>query len=209
MTEAEDYPDSGAQRFLPEVKGSWHHHTDRDGRRVAQTALCGKGRGSPMTQEAVSTVEPRINSQPTCDTNLNVTRTSIVKFCSRISYLRSFLWVRTSLLLSRKIGDIVHSGPLPSGNCDKVMFSHLSVILFTDIPQQTPPRQTPPQADMPLGRHPQADTPLGRPPGRHPPPETVIAADGTHPTGMHSCIYHSFGKLLVFYNYTIIDNGKN
>ena len=23
--------------------------------------------------------------------------------------------------------------------------------------------------------------------GRHPPPQTATAADGTHPTGMHSC----------------------
>ena len=35
-----------------------------------------------------------------------------------------------------------------------------------------------------------ADTPLGqtRPVGRHPSPEQMAtAADGTHPTGMHSC----------------------
>ena len=44
----------------------------------------------------------------------------------------------------------------------------------------------------PLGRHPpgrhphpQADTP-GRPPGKHP-RQMTTAADGTHPTGMHSC----------------------
>ena len=62
-----------------------------------------------------------------------------------------------------------------------------------------------------LGRHPQADTPLGRHPfwadaspgqtppkqtpplGRHlsrqtVPAETATAADGMHPTGMHSCL---------------------
>ena len=50
---------------------------------------------------------------------------------------------------------------------------------------------THPQADTPLGRHP----PFGRhppprqtPPGRHPLPPAVTAADGTHPTGMHSCV---------------------
>ena len=53
-------------------------------------------------------------------------------------------------------------------------------------PGQTPPPDTPLQADTPLGRHPtrqtpppQADTPL--------PQQTATAADGTHPTGMHSC----------------------
>ena len=111
MTEVEDYPDSGAQRFLPEVEGSWRHRMERDGRRVVPTALCGKGRGSPMTQEAVSTVEPRINSQPTCDTNLNVKRISVVKFCSRISYYRSFLLRGQSrLFYYHETRDIVHPG---------------------------------------------------------------------------------------------------
>ena len=44
------------------------------------------------------------------------------------------------------------------------------------------------QADVPtlLGRHihPTRQTP---PPGRHLSPETATAADGTHPTGTHSC----------------------
>ena len=60
---------------------------------------------------------------------------------------------------------------------------------------QTPPRQTPlspgrhpqadtPQADTPSDRHtPQADTPLTP----HP-QQTATAVDGTHPTGMHSCL---------------------
>ena len=89
------------------------------------------------------------------------------------------------------------------------MFLHLSVShsvhrgggdkrpLWADIP----PEQTP-MDRHPLGRHPPRQTPLGRhtplgshspgqkphPLGRHPlPPETATAADGTHPTGMHSC----------------------
>ena len=49
-------------------------------------------------------------------------------------------------------------------------------------------RCKPPWADTPLGRHPvpPRQTPLL---GRHPPPhhQTATAADGTHPTGMHSC----------------------
>ena len=66
---------------------------------------------------------------------------------------------------------------------------------------QTPPGQTPtPGQTPPLVRHPQADIPLGRQPpqGRHllpprtdthsPLPPTATAADGTHPTGIHSCL---------------------
>ena len=46
-----------------------------------------------------------------------------------------------------------------------------------------PPVQTPPMAKHPpMARHPL--------PGRHPHQEMAIAADGTHPTGMHSCFIH-------------------
>ena len=51
-------------------------------------------------------------------------------------------------------------------SCGKVMFLHLSVILFTGVclPQcilgYIPQAGTPPWADTLLGRHPQADTPL-------------------------------------------------
>ena len=73
-------------------------------------------------------------------------------------------------------------------SCGKVMFLHLSVILFTGecLPQYmlgyTPPADTPwsdttPDRHPPLGRH----IPSGRP------LPAVTAADGTHPTGMHSC----------------------
>ena len=72
----------------------------------------------------------------------------------------------------------------PQRSCGKVMFSQASVILFTGgvsalgCVWQTPP----PQADAPH----QADTPL---PGAcwGTPPLVATAADGTHPTGMHSC----------------------
>ena len=60
----------------------------------------------------------------------------------------------------------------------------------------------------PLGRHPpsRADTlPLGRtpskhaPPGRHPPPkQTATAADGTHPTGMLSCLLKPLSNIVRF-----------
>ena len=68
----------------------------------------------------------------------------------------------------------------------------------TCLPRQadTPLWADIPRADTPLGRCPPpdrqalpwADTPLGRYPplGRHP-SEMATAADGMHPTGMHSC----------------------
>ena len=54
------------------------------------------------------------------------------------------------------------------------MFLHVSVILSTGGGRQTPPRQ--------------AETP---PP---PPSRTATAADGTHPTGMHTCFLLFFLK---------------
>ena len=74
------------------------------------------------------------------------------------------------------------------------MFLHLTVILYTGggcLPLG-------PGGVHPLGRH---LPPLGKhPPGHtpHPHPETATAADGTHPTGMHSCITvcKSIDKLL-------------
>ena len=68
-----------------------------------------------------------------------------------------------------------------------VMFSQASVILFTGgCVWQTPHGQTPP------GKHPQVDTHQVDTlwvdtPWADPPPEMATAADGTRPTGMHSC----------------------
>ena len=53
------------------------------------------------------------------------------------------------------------------------MFLHVAVILSTGGVGQAPPDR------HPLGRHPPESTP----PGQTPP-----AADGTHPTGMYSCL---------------------
>ena len=50
----------------------------------------------------------------------------------------------------------------------KVMFLHLSVILFTVGRGYTPPMQTP-SGRHPLGRHPLVDTPWQTPPGQTPP----------------------------------------
>ena len=49
------------------------------------------------------------------------------------------------------------------------MFLHLSVILSRGV-----------YPSMHWGRHPPGQTP--------PPQQTANAADGTHPTGMHSCL---------------------
>ena len=58
---------------------------------------------------------------------------------------------------------------------------------WPDTPSgQTPPGQTPspppPQADTPQADTPQADTPQ----------QMATTADGTHPTGMHSCLARFF-----------------
>ena len=60
---------------------------------------------------------------------------------------------------------------------------HLSVILFTGRGELCLSAcwKLPHWADTPLGRHPRADTPQADT------PPAVSAADGTHPTGMHSC----------------------
>ena len=61
-------------------------------------------------------------------------------------------------------------------------------------------RQPPAWADTPPGRDSPGRHPLGRlsPPRQtHPPPETATAAEGTHPTGMHSCLQlHPYLTLL-------------
>ena len=51
----------------------------------------------------------------------------------------------------------------------------------------SPPGQTPPQADTP-----RADTPRQKPPWADTPHEMATAADGMHPTGIHSCFSNVF-----------------
>ena len=55
-------------------------------------------------------------------------------------------------------------------------------------PPHTPLGRHPTWADIPPGRHPLGQTPSGRHPPARDPPETATAANGTHPTGMHSCL---------------------
>ena len=78
-----------------------------------------------------------------------------------------------------------------NNSCGKVMFSQASVILAT-WGVVHPPRQIPPP--LSLGRTPlRADPPLS---------ETATAADGTHPTGMHSCyvlLLHGHGTASSWY----------
>ena len=95
----------------------------------------------------------------------------------------------------------------PQTTFAKVMCLHLSVILFTggvsqhamgQTPRQedtrkTPPQEdtkkTPPQEDRPPKEDTRKPTQEDRPPGADTPlpKQTATAADGTHPTGMHSC----------------------
>ena len=89
----------------------------------------------------------------------------------------------------------------------KVMFVCLSTgggVCLTacwDTNPAPPTRQVPPRTTHTPGRHPQEAHPLeanllGKTlPREAPPPETADAADGTHPTGMHSCVeYVSTGR---------------
>ena len=67
------------------------------------------------------------------------------------------------------------------------MFLHRSVILSTGggvYPSMHLGRH-PPRVDTPWADIPRADTPLL---GRHPAQQTATAADGSHRTGMHSCL---------------------
>ena len=81
------------------------------------------------------------------------------------------------------------------------MLLHLSVILFTGgcLPQcmlgYTPLQADTPRADTPWADTPWTDTPRQTPPWQtpHPPSQqTATAADGTHPTRMHSCLLINF-----------------
>ena len=64
---------------------------------------------------------------------------------------------------------------IPKRSCGKVMFSQACV------------KNSVHRGVHPLGRQPPGQTP---PLGRHPlPRQTATAANGTHPTGMHSCFY--------------------
>ena len=89
---------------------------------------------------------------------------------------------------------------LPSRNevVAKVIFLHLSVILFTGggsasvhawIPPPAPD-QTPPGTRHPLG----ADIPREAAYGQ--------SAAGTHPTGMHSCYLNEVTFMLIYHTFT-------
>ena len=94
----------------------------------------------------------------------------------------------------------------PQRSCDKVMFLHLSVILFTgrlaDPPGQTRPLGRPqpsrqPQAH-PLGSHPWADTPVGR----HPPlcavPAGIRSRSGRYASYWNAFLFFDFFFALAF-----------
>ena len=78
-----------------------------------------------------------------------------------------------------------------NSSCGKVMFSQVSV-----CPQG---RRCTPPGGHPLGRHPpgrQTDTPWADTPQADTPPQRqkATAADGTHPTGMHSCCLKNYSS---------------
>ena len=95
------------------------------------------------------------------------------------------------------------TGYRPQRSCRKVMFLYLSVILFTGggvcpsacldthTPGRHTPEQTSPWADTPLGRSSQwANNPPGQTPSCpvHAGIHMATAADGMHPTGIHSSL---------------------
>ena len=83
-------------------------------------------------------------------------------------------------------------------SCGKVIFSQASVILSTwgGCVWQTPPAWADPSPrDPPWADTPWADTPRQTPPWADTPLPAATAADGTHPTGMHSCFYAVFEKI--------------
>ena len=70
------------------------------------------------------------------------------------------------------------------------MFLQLSVILFTGngVSEDTSLGRHLPGQTQPLGRHPLRQTPLGRHPWIDTPTLGRTLPDGTHATGMHSCL---------------------
>ena len=116
---------------------------------------------------------------------------SLVSVCQTYSYLftgTSPSMTCSNLLIWAPLPGLAHPVPhrtprpvqtcyRPQRSCGKVTFLRLAVILF--IHPST--RQATPSPEP--GRHPQTrQTSAG---------ETATAADGTHPTGMHSCSWCS------------------
>ena len=115
---------------------------------------------------------------------------SIMKFALVIFTVRNYCNVFTSVcqeFCPQRGVCTLHTGIHPHPRADiHPLDRHLPLGRHTplDTNTHTHPRQTPHWADTPGQTHPQKDIPFL---GRHP-PETVIAADGTHPTGMLSCL---------------------
>ena len=112
----------------------------------------------------------------------------------------------------------------PQHSCGKVMFLHLSV--SHSVHRGVSGRYPLHCADTPLADIPQADTPLGRYPPLlsacwdtdtpcpvhaqiTPPYLAATAADGTHPTGMHSCFFFFLKKTLDEFNIFQMINKRN
>ena len=115
-----------------------------------------------------------------------------------LTTLLTLLYTKSSSKLREQQGYL----PSRERSCGKVIFSRIlspwgwrGVYPSMHWRRHPPPSDTPTWADTPLDRHPLgrhppwADTPLIR----HPhPQQTATAADGTHPTGMHSSFFLFF-----------------
>ena len=93
-------------------------------------------------------------------------------------------WICWDQTTRRLLGDKVSNcGPPCSGWIPSWMVYSVRSFVFYRPRQGNVFWQTP----SPPGRHPTRQTP--------PPPKTATAADGTHPTGMHSCLFNFSKKL--------------
>ena len=75
----------------------------------------------------------------------------------------------------------------------------LSACWDTHRPGQTPPCKQPPGQIPPPGRHPSTHPPQANTTRPDTLQQTATAADGTNPTGMHSCLYIKCQYLMLEY----------
>ena len=110
---------------------------------------------------------------------LEIITTSIYSTHLSIYYLP---WKKQLLMVENQIFITVRN------EVAKVMILHLFVYLSTRGSVSVH------AGDTPLDQAPRTRHPLGPGPlrSRPPPQQTVTAADGTHPTGMHSCFLRNF-----------------
>ena len=147
------------------------------------------------------------------------TRQLLVLFLHNSPHKLDFKKVESQLLLAMITNSAVQSStrtPIyrPQQSCKGCFYRHLSVHMGRGclLPQCMLEYHVPPRADTPPGsRHPPSQEQIPLRWSRHPPEqtpplpgETATAADGTHPTGMHSC----YNVILFIDTPTMLDTVK-